>query len=111
MKVCSYCQAFGLEWRQIDGRWRLYAGDSPHICGPERRARAVQAWSKGAYSRVPKITPKMVWSKEAFAWKPKSQEPCPPAAEWDLSHPWWAWLDGISDPRQKGSNVLKELVP
>ncbi len=93
MKTCKHCGVPNLQWRNIEGRWRLYRGDSPHICGPQRRQRAVEAWSQGAYE-----------------WKPKPVEACPPEAEFNYSHAWWDWLDTVVDPRAKG-NVLKELVP
>jgi hypothetical protein len=53
-----------------------------------------------------------VWGADAYRWKPKPIDPCPPEAENDLQHPWWDFLDNVEMPARNKSGVnLGAIVP
>jgi hypothetical protein len=85
--TCRWCHTDGLQWKQIDGRWRLiYPSGQSHLCRATRD-KLVKSIAK----------PKQeFWDMEAVrkweARRPK-KEPMPAEAMNDFKHPYWNWLD------------------
>jgi hypothetical protein len=109
MSQCKRCQKDGLRWVQTDGKWRLYAGDTLHVCQwtkppvrtPQRARAAQSAFTAGVAKWEAKQPPK---------------EPFPREADGDWQHPYWAFTDYVVDRKIVPKNpqqipMFSEMVP
>ena len=92
---CKWCSTDGLQWKQVEGHWRLcYADGSHHLCRATREKLAK------------KIDRKPFWNEKALAkWEAEQPKPPPPPKEpFSYSHPWFNFLDA-------GEHVMEEAIP
>jgi hypothetical protein len=90
MSQCKRCKCDSLRWVQTDGKWRLYAGDTIHVCQwtkppvrtPHRARTAQSAFTPGVAKWEAKQPPKV---------------PFPHEADGDWQHPYWAFTDYVVD--------------
>jgi hypothetical protein len=112
MSQCKRCSRDGLRWVQTDGKWRLYAGDTVHVC----------QWTKPPV-RTPQKA-QSAFTSGAAKWEAKQppKEKFPPEADGDWQHLYWAFLDhtGMTKALKREADmgyktqqniVFEELVP
>lgn len=115
MSQCKRCLKEGLRWVHTDSKWRLYAGDTLHVC----------QWTKPPV-RTPQRASKVqsAFTAGAAKWEAKqpAKEPFPLEADGNYQHPYWAFLDhtGIQKTlkreaamgfKSQQNIVFEELVP
>jgi hypothetical protein len=112
MSQCKRCKRDGLRWVQTDGKWRLYAGETLHVC----------QWTKPPV-RTPQRA-QSAFTAGAAKWEAKQppKEPFPREADGNWQHLYWAFLDhtGTTKALKREADmgyktqqniVFEELVP
>jgi hypothetical protein len=111
--TCKHCFVDGLQWKQLNGRWRLfYESGQPHTC-IATRATIAKSIPKPYSCRTQEEQLLIGWSKAAL--KLKTPETVVPLTD-DYRHPSWDFLDGGEPKRITRSEAAKqqafgELIP
>ena len=89
--MCQYCKVDGLQWKQLEGRWRLYyESGQPHLC------RATRDKLLKAVAR-----PKQSFWNEKELEKWRKRQPVTPPMPAEGSPEWFTWLCLEVEPKPK----------
>ena len=112
MSQCRKCKCESLRWVQAGGKWRLYAGETLHVC----------QWTKPPVRTSQKA--QSAFTAGAAKWEAKQpqKESFPQEADGDWQHVYWAFLDhtGMTKALKREAEmgfhsqqniVFEELVP
>jgi hypothetical protein len=130
MSTCKWCGSERVTWRQVDGRWKLFDGETPHHCvkppevpSPKKTILCGYALEKkmmeanGGLLWTPEETFSKAWNKQVLKCSLRQEDPFPSEAEDNLNHPWWNFLDTVpmmSRIRPKDPNqimLFNEIIP
>lgn len=96
MKICDRCKMPGLTWQQVDGRWRLYKGQTVHSCKAPKKKR--------------------VQHDKAEKWVSPPLDMPPPGSVGNWRHPWFAFVDGAVRTTKRMQKIavqstFEEMIP